>query len=110
MPGGCVSEQAGFTLAPRDRPQTDAAGFDRRLMTPERLLALAGAWPVRFCQVADEFTSLDCARCGKAIEILANQAGAPYTTSPGTILANTLRHAVMSHGLSLSGGNGNAGQ
>ena len=90
----------------RQPPQPDALGFDHRLLSPERLLELAGKWTMRYCNVDGEFISLDCARCGKAIEILVSRNGNPYIVTAGQLLSNVLRHQVMRHDLSLSGANG----
>lgn len=97
-----------FIPEARRRPQADALGFDHRLMTPAKLLELAGKWPLRYSDVAGEFISLDCGACGKSIEILTDRSGQPYTFSAGQLLSNVLRHRVMRHNLSLSGG-GNGG-
>lgn len=87
----------------RDEPRLDALGFDPRLMTADRLLTLAGQ--IRLKQgTARLVRSLDCADCGKAVEILTDEAGKPYTTTPMTILSAALRHQVLRHELSLSGG------
>lgn len=87
-------------------PQVDALGFDHRLMTPERLLQLAG--PVRM-RMSDPgmppvpLLWLDCEACGKGIEQLTDDDGNAYPVTAGQLLANVLRHRVMRHGLPLSG-------
>jgi len=100
---------ADFIPEPPARPRVDELGFDHRLMTPERLLELGGKWPMRYTEVDGEFISLDCRVCGKAIEILTNERGESYVIGAGQILANVVRHRVMRHNLSLSGGGDNGG-
>jgi hypothetical protein len=87
----------------REKPRLDSLGFDPRLMSAGRLLELAGKTRVRLGS-AREVRSLDCDRCGKAVDILTDEAGRPYPTSPMQILTAALRHEVMRHNLSLSGG------
>lgn len=89
--------------ADREEPKLDALGLDPRLMSGERLLQLAGRIKVRLGRAGDVL-SLDCARCGRAVDLLTNESGRPYTTSPMQILTCALRHEVMGHDLSLSGG------
>lgn len=86
----------------RETPKLDALGFDPRLMTAERLLTLAGK--IRLKQaLTRQVVSLDCAVCGKAVEILTDETGRPYATTPLQILTAALRHQVMRHNLALSG-------
>lgn len=87
----------------RETPRPDKLGFDPRLMSAGRLLELAGRIRLRLGS-AHEVRSLDCERCGKAVDILTDEAGRPYPTSPLQILTAALRHEVMRHNLSLSGG------
>lgn len=86
----------------RQEPQLDGLGFDHRLLTPERLLALAGGARLRLSQ--EDPGWLDCAECGKGVEQLADGAGGRYEFTAQQFLANLLRHLVMSHDVSLSGG------
>jgi len=76
-------------------------GFDRRLMTPERLVELAGDRPVTFTTMADG-VFLDCAECGKGITRVATP-DQPVRTTPVQLMSDTLRHWVNVHGVSLSG-------
>lgn len=92
-----------FTPAKRERPRTDGLGFDHRLMSPERLLGLAGNHRMRLGLDDTGHAWLDCAGCGKGVEQLTDGVH-PYEFSPQQFLSNVLRHLVMSHGLSLSGG------
>jgi hypothetical protein len=92
-----------FRPARREQPQPDALGFDARLMSPARLLQLAGSHGVRLGIDDTGCAWLDCAGCGNGIEQLTDGLR-PYVVRPGQLLSNTLRHLVMSHGLSLSGG------
>ncbi len=94
-----------YMFTGRDRPQPDALGFDHRLMSPERLLALAGHHRVRLGLDDTGHAWLDCAACGKGTEQLTDGAQ-PYEFTAQQFLSNVLRHLVMSHGLSLSGGPG----
>lgn|SRR5487761_1435067 len=86
--------------------QPDRLGFDPRLMTGERLLLLAGQCPLKM-GTNGEVRSLDCEACGRAVDILTNERGEPYRTTPMQILTAALRHQVMRHGLSLSGSGNN---
>lgn len=96
-----------FMLAPRSRPQVDELGFDRRLMTPARLLELAGSCRLEFSEPGIPLLWLDCADCRKGIEQLTDDRGAAYPVTAGQLLSNVLRHQVMRHDLPLSGaGNG----
>lgn len=98
-------EDIGFEPAPRERPQLDELGFDARLITPERLLRLAGGQPMRIStpEVGSPFRSLDCGVCGKAIVQMKDAEGRPYTVTAGQILQDVLRHLVMDHDVPLSG-------
>lgn len=98
---------ADWTPAKREAPQLDDLGFDTRLMTAERLLRLAGKHPLRFSETGLTSVYLDCTSCKRAVENLTDQRGGCYTFTAGQLLANTLRHLVMRHDLSLAGGNGN---
>lgn len=95
-----------FTPEGRGRPQTDALGFDHRLMTPERLLTLAGRIPLRVSGHAQgiESVSLDCTSCAKAVDFLTDRRGGRYILTAQQLLSNVLRHQVMRHELQLSGG------
>lgn len=77
-------------------------------MSPERLLQLAGDWPLQFGWVLSDDAPpqfwLDCAKCGKGIEPLTDTKGIEYPVKTGQLLSNVLRHQVMRHELSLSGG------
>lgn len=90
--------------ARRERPQIDQLGFDHRLMLPERLLKLAGDMPLKFSEGGIPQTFLDCTECGKGVEQLTDGYGHEYQFTAGRLLSSVLRHRVMSHGLSLSGG------
>ena len=96
-------EWADESTVRRQEPKPDALGFDARLMSGERLLQLAGQYPLKL-GTNREVRSLDCGQCGRAVDILTDEAGGAYRTTPMQILAATLRHQVMSHGQSLSGG------
>lgn len=72
-------------------------------MSAERLLQMAGGVGLRLGKNR-EVRSLDCDRCGRAVDILTDEAGAAWRTSPLQVLTATLRHQVMSHGQPLSGG------
>jgi hypothetical protein len=95
---------ADFISGKRERPQPDELGFDRRLLTPGRLHQLAGQHPVRLGLDGAGNAWLDCELCGKGVEQLTDGVH-PYVFRPAQFLSNVLRHQVMSHGLSLSGGN-----
>lgn len=89
----------------REKPQAGPPGFDARLMTAERLLQLAGHHGLRLGLDDTGHAWLDCDLCGKGVEQLTDGLH-PYVFRPGQLLSNVLRHLVMGHGLSLSGGNG----
>lgn len=93
-----------FTPAARERPQPDELGFDRRLIGPGRLLQLAGSHGLKLGIDGAGQAWLDCAQCGKGVEQLTDASRDAYTIQPARLLSGTLRHLVMSHGLSLSGG------
>jgi len=102
-----MQPEPGWTPAAREKPQLDGLGFDTRLMSPGRLLRLAGNHPMRFSETGLPMVYLDCARCRRAVENLTDKSGGCYTFTAGQLLANVLRHQVMRHDLSLAGGNGN---
>lgn len=103
--------------------------WDPRLITPDRVIALVGTWPLYADQGIAELSqyapegggpaqrdqtqiNLRCgrSRCGQSITLLArNETPELITTS--NFLAAVLRHAVMVHDVPLSGavaeGNGN---
>lgn len=89
----------------RERPRPDGLGFDHRLLAPARLLELAGGEPLRLGLDDTGHAWLDCQACGKGVEQLTDGLQ-PYAFKAGQLLSNVLRHLVMSHGLSLSGGDG----
>jgi hypothetical protein len=91
------------------RPQPDDLGFDRRLMSAERLLRLAGSHVMKFSDPGPANLYLDCTECGRAVEVLTDRSGGAYRITAGQLLANVLRHLVLRHDLPLSGGNGNEG-
>ena len=88
------------------RPQPDDLGFDPRLMSAERLLRLAGRHPMKFSDPGPADLYLDCAECGKAVEVLTDRRGGASKITAGPLLATVLRHLVLRHDLPLSGGNG----
>lgn len=91
--------------ARRDRPPaTDRLGFDPRLMSAERLLALAGNFPLMLGADPQGARWLDCAACGKGVVALTDWDGVRLSVTPMQLACATLRHQVMRHGLSLSGG------
>lgn len=92
--------------AERERPRPDALGFDPRLMSAARLLELTRDARLRFSEPGIPALFLDCAACGKGVEQLTDGYGHAYELGAVQLLASLLRHLVMSHGLSLSGGNG----
>lgn len=99
-----VSDEPGFEPAPRERPQLDELGFDARLMTPARLLELAGQHPMRLTQQLDGVdATLDCVICGQAITKLTDTIGEPYRFTALQLLQDVLRHRVMAHDVPLSG-------
>jgi hypothetical protein len=72
------------------------AGWDRRLLSPERALALAGDWPVRFTPLEDGSFHAICDACGQS----CGRFYAPLAlleTSPADFLSAVLRHMVMAH-------------
>jgi hypothetical protein len=89
----------------RPPPATDSLGFDPRLMDAERLLQLAGRAPLVLGEMHGNVRTLDCQQCGRSVDILTDETGATYTTNPLQIATAALRHQVMRHDLSLSGGN-----
>jgi hypothetical protein len=93
-----------FIPAKRERPKVDGLGLDRRLMTAERMLTLAGGTRVEFSEPGIPKLSIDCAECHSSVEQLTDPNGEAYPFTPQQFLANVLRHQVMHHGLSLSGG------
>jgi hypothetical protein len=82
--------------------------FDPRLITPARLLALAGEHPI----VAGPHLrmpphlSVDCGLCGQPIAKATDSKGVPYRFSAGQLLQDTLRHLVVAHDMPLSGAAG----
>lgn len=99
----------GWAPEPPQRPQADDLGFDPRLMTAERLLRLAGRHPMRFSETGLPDVYLDCCQDGRAIEVLTDKRGGCYQVTAGQLLANVLRHLVLRHELSLSGGGDDGG-
>lgn len=97
-------DAANLASARRPPAVTDRLGFDPRLMSAERLLTLAGRCALKLGRNG-EVLSLDCADCGRAVDLLTDERGEPWRTSPMQILTGALRHQVMRHELSLSGGN-----
>ncbi len=88
---------------PQRRPATDMLGFDPRLMDAERLLSLAGRHRLRLGEDGDGGTWLDCCECGKGVVKLADRCG-HWAVEPLQLICDVLRHQVMRHQLSLSGG------
>lgn len=95
---------AEFVPDPRRPPRLDELGFDHRLMTPAKLLELAGNIPLRFSEPGIPLLWLDCEQCGKGIEQLTDGRAEACRVTAGQLLANVLRHQVMRHDLPLSGG------
>jgi hypothetical protein len=93
-----------------DKPQVDGLGFDHRLMTPERLLTLAGAVPliVKADGVGDD-TESDMAavvlhqECGGVVTVLEDEHWEPYPFTAQQLLQDVLRHLVTRHNVSLAG-------
>lgn len=103
------------------------ADWDRRLITPERALELAGDWPVYYTVAKAELSQFGelqadqwqinqrCGKCDQSIallasgraDILANLTAGTFETGPHTTtgdqLSDVLRHLVTAHDLSLSG-------
>jgi hypothetical protein len=78
--------------------------FDERLMTVERQYTLAAHRPLRFSGGGIPLEWLDCAECGKGIVQLTDARGRECAVTGAGLLDAVLRHWVMRHDLSLSGG------
>jgi hypothetical protein len=88
----------------RVKPKLDALGFDPRLMTPERLLTLAGDQGLWLDHDDDDLVHrLRCLGCSGQVTVLTDGHGEPYPVTGTQILMDVLRHLVTKHGVQLSG-------
>lgn len=93
--------------------------WDPRLITPDRAIELVGDWPLYVDTGMAELSqfepegggprqrdrqqaNLRCQGCNQSVALLATDRR-PMLTSPSTLLAAVLRHAVMAHDVALSG-------
>jgi hypothetical protein len=77
------------------------ARWDRRLISAERAINLAGDWTIRFTPLEDGTFHAICEQCGQSCGQFY-KADALLETSPADLLSAVLRHMVMAHDVPLN--------